>query len=332
MTKIKFIYGLAAILIALIFVNIIFDIADKFTEEKPVTEISKVELDDFFHSEISKFGIDEEWISKKRIWDKPSDSCKYYYRIKVPVQLTIPEIILELKNNFSKFKNVQVQNEEFQINGKSQFEVFSNKTVKLKAQFEYDNSLVRQRPNVSFIVSGIEDLSESSLNRLLEISYPCAITLVPGDKFTKLVSSLSKYDKDFVVLINDNISDEKYELDPSFSKRRIKRSIINIANDYKISAKFFVDQNSDLFKSLIFSYVKDEFRRKKITLYRFSTLKNVSEKSESEKLSFLQFHFNDVESRERKIFNITAEDYINLQPYIEKFKMKGNRFLPLSKD
>lgn len=332
MDKIKFIYGLVAVLITLIFLSVVFDLSDKFSDELPPVEYKKSEIADLVFEELTNFGINEEWITKKRIWNNAPDSIKYYYKIKVPIRLTIPEILLPIQKRFNELENIVVDNDEFEINGISQLQILSNNKIKFRAHFNYDKDAKRIRPNISFIVSGIEELAEIESKQLLEISYPCAIMLAPSKKTKDIIDSLSKFDKDFVVLINDNVSGDLYEMDSGFSKNKIRRSISNIVSDFKNSSKYFVDQDSDIFKSVMFSYIKDEFARKKVVLYRLSTLKNVSKKSEAEKLSFLQYHFNDVESNERKVFYITAEDYISLQPYIEKFKRMGNRFIPLSEE
>lgn len=332
MNKIKLIYGLVAVVIVLILLNVGIDLTKKFSDEKPPLEHKKSELEKIVFTELNNFGIQENWISKKRIWQNAPDSTQYYYKITVPSELTIPEILLHIKKEFDQYQNVSIDNEEYKINGVSQLQISSNNKVKFRAHFSYDNDVKRIRPNVSFIVGNIDDLAESEKEKLFEISYPCALMLVPSKKTKKILETLPDYDKDFVILINDDVSDEFYEMDSGSSKSKIKRSIGNIVTDFSGSTRFFVDQNSDLFNSVVFNYIKDEFRRRKITLYRLSTLKNVSKKSEKEKLSFLQYHFNDVENRKKKVFYITSEDYIKLQSYIEKYKKKGNKFVPLSEN
>lgn len=332
MNKIKLIYGLTAAVIVLILVSIGIDLAEKLSEKPPVVEYNVSQIEEMFLSELDNFGIEEEWIAKKKIWNNVPDSVKYYYKIKVPMELTIPEMLLLFEQKFEQYENIAVENEEYKINGTSQLQILSGGKLKFRAQFDYNKEIGRVRPNVSFVVGELENLSEQDKKKLLEISYPCALMLIPSPETKKIVESLSAFDKDYVILINDNLTGELYEMDSGSSKRKVRRSISNIVSNFSTSVKVFVDQKSDLFNSVLFNYVKDEFRKKKIVLYRLSTLKNVSEKSEEEKRSFLQYHFNDVESNEKKVFYITAEDYVNLQTYIEKYKKKGNKFVPLSKD
>lgn len=320
------------IVITLIVFNVIIDIADKFEDDDVPVEYDTEQIKEHFFSELNNFGISEDWIKQKRIWQNAPDSIKYFYKVSVPVELTIPEIILSVRKRFSEFENVKIECEEFKINSTSQIQILSNEHIKFRVQFDYDEKIKRIRPNISFVVGSINDLSDLELKELLEISYPCALMLVPSSRSKQLIESLSNYDKDFVILINDDLSDELFELDAGATKSKIRRSINNITNEFSETSKYFVDQDSDIFKSVMFNYIKDEFGKKKIVLYRLSTLKNVSIKTDAEKMSFLQYHFNDVESKEGKIFYITAEDYISLQPYIEKFKKMGNKFVPLSEN
>jgi len=332
LNKIKLIYGLTAIVITLIVFSVGIDVTEKFSDEKLPYEYSIKEIENLFFTELYNFGMQQEWVTKKKIWKNIPDSIKYYYKIKTPVELTIPEIILLFKQKFSKYKNIKVKNNEFRINSTSQLQIFSGNKLKFRVQFDYDNKIKRIRSNISFVVDKLENVSEENKKKLLEISYPCALMLTPSPITRKIVESLPAFDKDYVIIINDYTSGKLYELDPSYSKRKIKRSIANIVNDFSSSVKFFVDQNSDIFNSVMFNYIKDEFKRKRVILYKLSTLKNVSKKSEAEKLSFLQYHFNDVETKGKKVFYITADDYLKLQNYIEVYKKKGNRFVPLSKD
>ncbi|MBZ0200366.1 MAG: hypothetical protein K8H86_10895, partial [Ignavibacteriaceae bacterium] len=211
------------------------------------------------------------------------------------------------------------------INGRTKFVVNSGNALKLMAEFNYDTLLVREKKRGGIILTNAVDLSEEELLKLLKTPEQFGILTTPGKAATELIKKIKENKKEYVVLLDDNITDLEYKLRSGFAKRRTKEVLANIAGKYRDAAFIMVDEESDLYNSSIYNLIDDEIRSRKIMLIKNGEtclLTGGSDKICQDFLSAMHTG-NDVP----KIFMTDAGNYFSILPEVVKMRKIGYKFL-----
>ena len=311
-------FGTALILLI---ANIVLNIIENENNSISIkTELSNAEIDSLFRFSLHSLGLIDEWIKERK-----NSKVDYSYKVKIPKDLSIPVILAEISSNFWE-SDVEINSVEKRFSGRTILEIKLEDEIKLRADFDYYKDIFRSAGTVAFILENFE-LSSFEDSLLLEIPEPFSPLFVPSTENLLLSKFILDKQKSYSLLLNDDIPELKYKLKDGYSKNRLKGSLLSIINDFSSATYFFIDDQSDLFNSAIFLYLKDELVKRKIKIVKLSYLKKL-DFSETDLLisSFDTFMKNTAEG-ESITFLISADNFRNLLPVIKRFRKVGYKVL-----
>jgi hypothetical protein len=328
--KQKLIIYLFALTIILLITDISIDRFNKKERIPIVAKLSAKQIETVFFKVLDDYGIKGKWISSKKVKPAEDDSTVAQYFIKIPSDIPVPFILRDINNIIEKDITGFVS-EEKKIYGPTEVRIYTNEILKLRATLSPDKNIIRTNNELSFIISDALDLSESSFNTFLSVSYPLACVAVPGKNIISKVDSLKNYRKEYTLLLDDEINDSEMILKQEFQKELLRGSIKNIISYFKDARVYIVDEKSALYNSPIYNFVRDDFKQRGITLYPKTEFIEVSAKEDSELFSKFKFYCNDTTGNRQKLFISTFENYRKILPELVRLKKKGHKIIPLSK-
>ena len=287
--------------------------------------LSGIEIDKSFHSALKNYGFSDSWISKKKIKNISGDSLFSSYSVKVPKDVPIQLLILELKNIFWDYQ-VNLEAEEITAGKKSLLWISSDDKLKLAAEFYYDEKIIRQFGTVSFLVSDLPLQDEEMLNKVLNIPELFYTVLTPKDESKKRLSQLSKAGKRYALLLDDNITELNFKLSSSYSDDKIKKSIKEIVGTFYNAVFFIIDDRSDLFESEKYPLIQSELLKRGIKLTQSSKLETLTSSKVNAEDKFQDFMLT-VKKNDEKVLVVSANDYLTISGLIPSYRKIGYKFI-----
>lgn len=327
----KYLFGFT---IFLLLVNIVIEFvarpgnSGKFGNSN-IKELTTHQIDSIFIDVLDQYGIESRWISAKPIKVKDEDSIKKQFTVYLPADLPIPLIIRDV-NKVIENEITGFVSEEKKIFGTTEIRIYTNELLKLKATLISDTQTIRERNNLTFIISDATGLNTSDFNQFLLLPYSLCITVVPGDASVSLADSIKKYSKEYIVVLNNEMTEKKYKLESRDQKTLIRNSISNIMKDFNEAKLLAVDESSRLFNSVIYNFVRDEFKKRNKELFPLSQFIFLRANNDNELISKFKFHCMDGSGGNQKTFLISYENFLKIKPELELFKKKGHKILPIS--
>jgi len=307
--------------IILLISNLVLNIADK---ESIVTSnkaaLSSGEIDSLFRLSLHSFGLHDDWIKKRK-----SSKVEYLYRVKIPNDLSIPVILAEINSNFWN-SGVTINSLEKNFSGITIVEIELEDEIKLRADFDYDKNIFRSTVTAAFILENFE-LSSIEDSLLLEIPEPFSPLLIPSTKNFIVSKFIVDKQKTYSILINDDIAELKYKLKSSYSENRLMGSLFSIINDFYNATYFFIDDQSDLYNSPVFSYLKNELVKRRIKIVKLSRIQRLNFSDIKVLISSFDNFMKNAGEGESITFLISAENYRNLIPEIKRYRKVGYKFV-----
>lgn len=329
--KSKFIIYLLAVAIILLVLNIALEIFKKPKRiSSKVSELSAKQIEFVFANVLDDYGVEANWVTKKKFKSPDEDSIKYQFFVKIPTDMPIPHIIKDINKVIANDITGFVSDEK-KIFGETEIRIYSNEILKLKATLTPDKQIIRKRNELAFIISDAFTLNEKMFSNFLNVNNPLACTVVPGGDFVAKADSLRNFTKDYVVLMDDEITDPKMKLKSEYQKEILRSSVSKIVSSFKNAAAFIVDERSSLFKSSIYNFIKDDFKRNGIILHPRSEFVELNSEEDSDLFSKFKFYSEDTLGVHQKIFITSFVNFEKLQSSIDRYKKKGNKVIPLSK-
>lgn len=317
---------LLALVIILLLVNIaISKLLPNNELDKSREEISGVMIDSLFKSALQNYGLENNWIKKKKIKKISGDSLYASYGILVPVDVPIHLLQLEVMNLLSDY-DAKVISEELTKEKKVLLKIYSGKNLKLAAELSYDNNIRREYGAVSFLVTDVFTDDEEELNELLKTPELYYAVITPDSKSKSLLADLSKFERRFALLLNDNITEFDYKLSPKISKERTILSLRNIISAFYSAAFFIVDVNSDLYQSENFITIQNALKKRNIKIVESSKFDQLKINSLNPESSFSNY-IKALRKSDEKVVIITAEDYLTISKLIPDYRKIGFRFI-----
>jgi len=203
-------FALAVLLIAIkILLNSVLMVSD--SEEK---FIDASEINRRFISLLDDFGIEEKLIKVSKSKDKFSGHEIPNIRIQVPKDLSIPEILQDIYQSYSN-DSLRIYSVEKVKGGKSTLVLMKGKSAILQAEFDYSKNIFRDKGAIAFIINDV-DPGKSSTVALIESSTKLNFLIRPESKIMQQLKFIKENGKQFSILIDDNTSEQKYKLGPSY--------------------------------------------------------------------------------------------------------------------
>lgn len=328
--KKKFTSYLLAFAVVLLIVNVLVDYFKKSNKgNNYVRELTSHQIDSIFLSVLNQYGIEPEWISTTKIKVPDEDSISKKFIVMLPEDLPIPLIIKDfhkiIENDITSFVS-----EEKKIYGTTELRIYTNEYLKLLALLIPDKQTVRKRNELSFVISNAFDLNESDFNSFLSIPYNFSAVVIPKEDLILKADSIKKYSKEYIVLLNDDLNDSKFKLNPSSHKEVLRNSIRNIITFFKDAQLFVVDESSELFNSTVYNFIRDEFKKNKKTLIPLSEFIHLNSEEDAELNSRFRFHCEDKSGSNQKIFFLTFENFQKIKNEFDRIRKRGNKITALS--
>lgn len=322
--------NIALTLLGSVIILLVIDIAitKYITKDEPPRNrevLSGIEIDRSFHSALKNFGFSGNWIAKKKLKNISGDSLFAAYSVKVPKDVPIQLLILELKNILWE-DDVIIEAEEITAGKKSLVKLSSENKLKLAAEFVYDDKFVRQFGTVSFLVNDLPLQDEDILNSFLKTPELFYTVLTPKEESKKKLSQISKAGKRFTLMLDDNITELNFKLSDSYSDDKIKKSIKEIVGTFYKAAFFIIDDKSDLFESKKYSLIQSELFKRGIKLVQSSKFETLSSSKISAEDKFEDFMLS-VQKNDEKILMVSANDFLIISTLIPSYRKAGYKFI-----
>lgn len=297
---------------------------------EPVSELSIHQIEKVFFKVLDDYGIEKDWISTKKVKPTEEDSIRVQYFVKLPADMPVPMIIKDINKVIEKDITAFVSDEK-KMFGTTEVRIYTNEILKLKATLIPDKENVRNRNDLSFIISDALELSDANYKKFLSVYLPVAALVTPGHDVETKVDTLKNYQKEYAVYLNDEIKDSELKLNPGFQEHILRGSIGNIISDFKEAKLFVVDEKSKVFKSSMYGFVKGEFLRQGIVLRPRSEFINLEPTEDSLLIPQFRSLCDDSTGVHQKLFILNFENFQKIFGEIERLKKKGNKVIPLSK-
>jgi DNA-directed RNA polymerase beta subunit len=324
----KLTYYLIGIAVALLIVNLSVDLFSNNNDnekDNAVGEYSVRAIDSVFSAVLENHGIEESWVSKKKLKISGEDSVRYKIIVRLPEDLPIPLILRDLEyaieNDITSFVS-----EEKKIFGETELRVYSNEKLKLLADIVPDSKLKREQNNLAFIFYELEP-GDSEFTEILNMPYRFAVGFIPSEESKSAADSIKKYDKDYVVILNDDISSD-YRIKTRSHKKVIDNAINKIVTDFSKSIFYLIDEKSELYNSPVYNYVEERFKKRGVKLKRISDFILLDDEDKNELLSRFKYYCEDKSGARTKIFLITSDNFRVIKSEFDKYRKKGYRIVP----
>jgi hypothetical protein len=313
---IQILFGIAVlVLIANLLANKFFRKNDLAFEEGK-EDINTVEIQKRFITSLHNLGINDLWIDSVK-----SSSLEFSYRVYIPKDLPIVIVVNEIDNSFTSEEAI-VTSEEKVMGGKTLLKIFSGNKMKLASELTYSDKIERTAGKAGFLLK----VSGTEIDSVL-LKYPesFALLLVPSKSSAESVQEILNNRKEYVVYLNDDISELDYKLDKGYSNARLKNSIRGIVGSFSKAVFVLVDDKSNLYSSGIFPFVEEELLKRKIKLIKESSLINIG--LEKDVVSQFRSVLNTTPGNKSSLIIISAEDFFTIQQEITSHRKIGYKFV-----
>lgn len=317
--------ALIASAIVLVAINILSD-SELFKQSTSENDINERNISQRFRNILNDFGIEEQLIRESKLTDKNSGREFSKYKVQVPKDLSIPEI---LQSIFQSFRNdsLKLQSIEKVKGGKSTIELKSGRLIVLQSEFSYSKSYSRNKGYIALILKDV-DPTKASANDLIESSARLNFLLRPENSFIQHLDFMRENGQQFSILIDDDIQEQKYQLAASHSRERVVTVIKTLVTDFQNAVCFIVDDNSNFYNSENYKIFNRALSKRNIKLFKISEFVNLNP-SDSLSVIFGE-EIRNLKNGASIVILISEESYSALSPEIAYFKKQGYRFISSS--
>ena len=322
--------NIALVLFGVVTILLVIDITvtkylNKDVQPKNRESLSGIEIDKSFRLALNNYGFSDAWISRKKLKNISGDSLFTTYSVKVPKDVPIQLLILELKNIFWE-NEVILEAEEIVSGKKSLLQLSSENKLKLAVEFTYDEKIIRQFGTVSFLVNDLPLEDEEILKSILNTPELFYTVLIPKEDSKKRLSLLSKYGKRYTLMLDDNIKELNFKLSGGYSDDKNKKSIKEIVGTFYNAAFFIIDIRSDLFESNKYPLIESELLKRGIKAVLSSKFESLSSSKVNTSEKFQQYMLT-VQKNDEKVLLVSAEEFSTISTLIPSFRKIGYKFI-----
>jgi len=317
--------ALIATAVILIAANILLK-SDLFINSSYEDTIDEEEISQRFLNILAEFDIEDQFIKENRIKDKNSGREISSFKVQVPKDLSIPEILQDVFQSFKK-DSLIIQSFEKVKGSKTTLALKIGSSTVLQAEFDYAKNYSRNNGYIAFIINEIDPSNESIIT-LIESPAKINLLIRPETKHLQQLEYIRSNGQQFSVLIDDDISEQKYKLGTTFSEQRVVTVIKTLVTDFEKAVCFIIDENSNFYNSPNYEILKRELTKRKIKLFQKSEFVNLN--NEEMILDSFNYQMNSLASGGSIIFLVSEDSYMTLSSEIKKYKKKGYRVITSS--
>lgn len=309
--------------ILLLLLNVGISIVYPISIQENSAEISGNDLTAIFKQSLQSFAIKDEWI-----YSSISNEKIPFFKINVPVDLSIAQILADLNSRLSQ-TNLFVTSAERKTNGRTSMQILSGKKVKLQAEFIYNNQIRRTENKCVLFIYGRHknEADYDSLIQNLPNDYSCL--LVPSKSSSIYTRWLKEHGFDYAVLLNDDITELEFKIGKDYSTKRISLIIKNLVISFPNAAFFMIDKKSRIYSSAVLSILKKEFLNKKIAFFPSDSLFFLQE-NDKDIINSFKNAVSDLKPGKSCNIALLFSDFEKLSDEIKKIIRVGFRFVKFS--
>ena len=273
---------------------------------------------------LSEFGIDDNFIKESKFVGKRADQEIIKFKVQVPKDLSIPEILLDVHRSFAK-DSLKINSFEKKKSGKTKLEIKSGALTLLQAEFDYSKNYARDKGNIAFIIYDVSPANQSTI-QLIESPTKLNFLVRPEKTIQPFLETIRKNRQQYSILIDDDITEQSYKLGGNYSEKRIITVLKTLVTEYNIAVCFIVDKNSDFYGSKGYEEFKRELLKRNIKLFTTSDFVNLVN-DENLPIVFNE-EMDSLKNVKSKIFLLDEETLLALSPEILKYQKRGYRVIP----
>ena len=322
----EIIIALFSVTIILLVLNIILSKVFKHS----VNQIEKIELysgeiKDRFISGIHNFGIKDDWIDEDKNGIKEGDSLKISFKVKVPKDLPIVLLLNAITNSFQPGE-ITCFSQETKGNGTTNLFIASGGFEKLKAEFVYNPEIRRISCSIGFLVYGLNTVDPIMQDQLIKAPELFTAILVPSKESLEISKRLKTNEKNYAVILNNDINDLDYKLASSYSNERLKLSIRSILGDFSNAVVYLYNGNTGFTAESKFAFINKEFEKRNVRFIDINKFILIDEKAPPLDVSF-ELIVKEVNENKTDLIFISANNYIKIKLLISKYRKIGYKFI-----
>jgi hypothetical protein len=326
MSSLKFRSNLLLSLFVLAIILLVINILVKSNYTNSNSEeqfLDAKEIRQRFLNILDDFGIEDKLIKESKIKDEFSGRKIPSLKILVPEDLSIPEILQDIYQSFAK-DSLKYSSVEKVKGGKSVLVLIKGKSAILQAEFNYAKNVYRNKGTIAFILKAIEpgnDLTEGLIGSSAKLNF----LISPDSKFIQNLDLMKTNDKQFSILVDDHISEQKYKLGPAFSEQRVISVVKTLVKDFSNATCFIIDDKSEFYNSPNRLTLTRELNKRNIKLFTFSDFVNLgNDENVAEAFNEVMQNTNPDKGI---IILLDETSYQALIPEIKKYKKRGYKVL-----
>jgi hypothetical protein len=283
------------------------------------------EVKDKFVTALHNFGIKDEWIIENKKGIKEDDSLKYNFKVNVPKDLPVSLLLNEISNIYEPGQ-VSYFSKETKVNGTTNLYLVSGGFEKLTAEFVYNPDIHRPSCSVGFFIYGINSLDTVAQSQIIKLPETFTVVLLPSKESIDIVKKLKPNEKNYTVMLGNDISDLDYKLSSSYSNDRLKMSVRSLLGNFPDAIAFQYNGNSGFSSDSKFPFIKQEFEKRNVKFIDINKFELIDEKGTSLDNSFESI-MNQTSENKTPLIYISADHYLKIQPLISKYRKIGYKFI-----
>ena len=327
----RLIYLLVFIISLLLFLNVALKITENKQEQKIEKQISISIAEKGFFEVLNYFGLENDWIEKRRLNKALNDSIDYFYQVSVPENVSVPEIMTNLQVKFSKFPTLLTSNEQNPKGNSLLTLMTSQKDVKLKARLVYKSDIIRKEKNIAFLIYNCENASENDLNLLIKLPYKFGCILPLEEDSQIIAEQLKKEGIEYFIQLKSDSDHLDFELEEDIGLEKITSNVKSIVSYFNSPKYFLTDSKNSNLNLNVKSFVKDILQKKGRKLVSVDNITLLKGKNREDLKSILEFHLRNTSYDKKNIFRISISDWLILQDEINSYIRSGNTIYSPSK-
>jgi hypothetical protein len=320
----KLLVILFSISLLLLLAHLVLSFFYSDTKLQLVSTLSDEQINKKFKECLYSFAIKDEWI--KAVKDNSSIA---YYRVNVPSDLPIPQILGELIKQYDGY-NIEVKAEEKKIRGNTLMQLTSDRDIKLKAEFRINSDIERTGSKAAIFIYGRENKEAEYDSLMVTTTRDMSALLIPSKSNSVYSKWLKDNGFDYAVMLNNDINDLEFKLNDDYSEKRLKLIVQNLVVAFPNALFYAIDKNSNIYNSSKYAVIKKEFNKRKIRFFTTDSVKFIDNNQQniSERLNYI---VKNIKEGDITRIAISFDVYQTLTDDLKKLIRIGYKFVKSAK-
>ena len=325
LNKYKIIQILFAVAVVMLIANLLVGRFNSEIDSEPKLEfdkeISPNKVDSLFLASLKNYNINQNWIHRSSTKRNKKTSALYIYKVDVPNDLPNVLLIREIYKNLSATK-LQISSKEVKVGGTSLLEISNANKLVLSAVFIYKKDISHLAGYLNLLVFTPQDFGIENKNELLNSTNNITLLFSPSTKNIDLANDISKNNKAFGLIIDNNIDELKYEINNTFDKSRINQGVNAVLKAFpKTKFVLFPDNFNPNLK------IRSAFRKMGTkTLFEKKLINFTKEYKTGLRKLFKSYVMNTGVSDTLKVI-ISTDNFFIVKKDLKKYEKLGYRFV-----